>query len=153
MQYQISWHEARLRECYGFSICYIFKTCWEKPTEKVCFSRQCRVMLDIGLCLLWKISEPDQTLYIHCMISHDLHLHSSSAVLPFAISQNLEAEHQGTITSLLLLSSAISFRFEATLQYLDIDTAKFVCDKIQQGPPSPLTGPPKVFALQFGSYT
>ncbi|KAF7877075.1 uncharacterized protein EAF02_008295 [Botrytis sinoallii] len=88
----------------------------------------------IGRCLVKKLRESDQTHLIRCMMSYGMDLHSSSAMLLATITHYPEAEHQGTITTLLLQSSAAFFRLKATLQHLGIDIAKFVYDEIQQGP-------------------
>ncbi|TGO11747.1 hypothetical protein BTUL_0103g00440 [Botrytis tulipae] len=106
---------------------HLFRTCPHNITEDW-------IAPSIGLCLVSKIREFDQTHLIHCMMSHGMDLHSSLAELSSATSQCPQPGCQGTITTLLLQTSGTFFRFKTALQYLGIDIAKFVCDEIQQGP-------------------
>ncbi|KAF7948070.1 uncharacterized protein EAE97_003481 [Botrytis byssoidea] len=88
----------------------------------------------IALCLVSKIREFDQAHLIRCMMSHGMDLHSPSAMLPSTIPKHPQVAYRATITSLLLQSSVALFQFKTTLHNLGIDTSKFVCDEIQQGP-------------------
>ncbi|KAF5870945.1 uncharacterized protein Bfra_009499 [Botrytis fragariae] len=79
----------------------------------------------IGRCLVRNLRESDQTHLIRCMMSYRMDFHSSSAMLSSIIPKRPEVEYQGTITALLLQSSAAFFRLKTTLQNLGVDIAKF----------------------------